>query len=128
MKPFILFIFIGCIIHAAFGQPLAVSGSIMPPLPMATQPHRHMKSAAIFKGATLQMAVAPKTTVSQSFTNIDLAWDAWTNVFQQIESTTNLSPANWQLVTNLYPIWPTNVILPNNQPQQFFRHAVIYQP
>jgi hypothetical protein len=128
MKSFTLFIFIGCIIHAAFGQPLAVSGNLMPPLPSATALHRHMKPATVQKGATLQMSVTPKATVSPSQTNIMLAWDAWTNVFQQIESTTNLSSDNWQIETNVYPIWPTNVTLPNNQPQKLFRTAIIYKP
>jgi hypothetical protein len=49
-----------------------------------------------------------------------LSWDQYTNLWEEVGSTTNLLTGPWT-TTNLLPLWPTNMAVVKDAPQKFYR-------
>jgi len=62
---------------------------------------------------------AMKKSMATPSRKIVLSWNQYTNVYFQVEGTTNL--LDWYFVTNIFPKWPTNCALPMNRQAEFFR-------
>lgn len=66
----------------------------------------------------------PALVSPPGYTNIMLTWSTWTNQLV-VQHCTNLTTANWTALTNIYPTWPTNLIVPATNAVEFFRLAIL---
>jgi len=67
--------------------------------------------------------VRVSTNAVAARTNSALCWDAYTNVWFNLEVSTNL--VDWCFFTNV-PVWKTNLIVSTTEPVQFFRIKTCY--
>lgn len=58
-------------------------------------------------------------------TNITLAFDPYTNIWFEVDGSTDL--VNWYWKTNI-PVWQTNITFPMNQNQEFYRILTTNSP
>ena len=65
----------------------------------------------------------PRTSPAPATTNVVLSWATWTARLQ-VQHATNLT-GPWTCLTNISPLWPTNIIVPATNPVEFFRLAII---
>ncbi|MDE1906158.1 MAG: hypothetical protein KGH75_06865 [Rhodospirillales bacterium] len=81
------------------------------------------------KGATLLTRRASSVSTNSAapaITNIILSWATWTNPLQ-VQHATNLA-GPWTPLTNIYPVWPTNLVVPVTEPREFFRFSILPPP
>lgn len=74
------------------------------------------KMVSLPKGKAMSLVIAPVVVTNY------LVWDKYTNIWLQIESTTNLSTTNWLIESKLY--MPCRWQYTNNTVQKFYRLGI----